>query len=144
MYISIIFTAVNQFHYLIVFDIYSSHIVTSSTSVYCRRYNLWGWESLWLAREGISILFLLSLATLNPQTHKQLILNALSLCRPKGTTAWQSSYDTGYKYIPVISESAMVGTVLQQGRYLTHDCIYKMTFVRYELLKYCLQARHMV
>ena len=35
-------------------------------------------------------------------------------------------------------------TVLQQGKYLTNDCIYKMTFVPYELLKYCLQARHMV
>ena len=96
------------------------------------------------ARRWISILFLLSLATLNPQTHKQLILHALSLCGLKGTAAWKSSYDTGYRYIPIISESGMVGTVLQQGKYLTHDCIYKMTFVRYELLKYCKQARHMV
>ena len=75
---------------------------------------------------------------------QQLILHALSLCGLKGTAAWKSSYDTGYRYIPIISESGMVGTVLQQGKYLTHDCIYKMTFVRYELLKYCKQARHMV
>ena len=84
----------------------------------------------------ISILFLLSLATLNPQTHKQLILHALSLCGPKGTAAWQSSCDTGYRYSPAISESRMVGTVLQQGRYMTHDCIYKMVFVQYEFPLY--------
>ena len=28
----------------------------------------------------------------------------------------------------------MVGTVLQQGRYITHDCIYMMIFVLVEIL----------